>query len=65
VLCGVIIMKELNVKIEKCNNCPYFDKDKRLYAFICKLTNQLITVDKNNSIQIVEIPEWCGLNNAT
>ena len=53
VLCGVIF---------NCRECKYCQHELWLYGFVCKLSNRFIMSEKN---EIISVPEWCELHNAT
>lgn len=52
-------MKELNLKITTCLDCPFCKNDKELYGFVCEKTNNFIC----SSITEPAIPDFCPLQN--
>jgi hypothetical protein len=53
-------MKTLNLKINKCNDCPYCIHDKWLYGFVCHAMNEPCRI-ANEDNKKIEIPKECPL----
>lgn len=53
-------MKTLNLKISKCNDCPYCIHDKWLYGFVCHAMKDPCRIANTDNKEI-KIPQECPL----
>jgi hypothetical protein len=53
-------MKQINIKLSNCKECPYCQYEEWLYGFICQKSNKFLYTKKSNNFNI---PDFCELSN--